>query len=105
VHGAEFIHRPRQPWTKEMVIAAIQSRLRQQKPMNAEALAREYRALYWAATRRFNNWSDALRAAGVDPEDHRRGPGRKGGAQASSPRGEPTRKSQTCDALRPDQPT
>ena len=104
-NGAEFIHRPRQPWTKEMVIAAIQSRLSQQKSMNAEALARDDRALYRAATRRFTNWSDALRAAGVNPDDHRRGPGRKGGPQASSPSGEPTRKSQTCDALRPDEPT
>jgi hypothetical protein len=29
VIGTEFIHRPRQPWTREMVIAAIQNRLRQ----------------------------------------------------------------------------
>jgi hypothetical protein len=103
--GLELVHRPRQPWTKEMVVAAIQCRLRQQKQMNAEAMAREDRALYRAATRRFSNWSDALRAAGLDPSDHQRGPGRKGGAPASSPRSEPNRKSQTCDELRPTQPT
>lgn len=102
--GADLVHRPRQPWTKDMVIACIQTRMRQQKPMHGEALAREDHPLYRAAKRRFTNWSEALRAAGINPDDHRRGPRNRKPAQAPDTLEEPPQKSQPNNALRPDPP-
>lgn len=40
--------------------------------MNAKSVYRDDRSLYRAATRRFGNWSKALRAAGLDPDTYRR---------------------------------
>ncbi len=59
-------------WTPEKVVAAIQTRLLQQKPLNAVALQREEMPLYCAARRHFKNWRSALLAAGLCPDNHQR---------------------------------
>jgi len=63
---------PAQGWSKESVIQAILVRLRDHCTMNAKAVYRESRPLYRAATRRFGNWSKALLAAGLDPDEYRK---------------------------------
>ncbi|MGD0091465.1 MAG: hypothetical protein ABSE73_16220 [Planctomycetota bacterium] len=95
----EFVHRPRQPWTREVVVAAIQARLRQQKPLNARALRSEDRALYSAGKRRFSNWSNALLAAGLNPDDHQRTARRMGRFEIS---GTPDGPAQTTGQPHPD---
>jgi hypothetical protein len=59
-------------WTPEKVVAAIQTRLLQQKPLNAVALQREEMPLYCAARRHFKNWRSALLAAGLCPDNYQR---------------------------------
>jgi hypothetical protein len=105
VTGTEPTHRPAQSWTREAVIAAIQTRLRQQKPLNASALSRDDAALYLAARRRFSNWRNALIAAGLCPNDHRGVAGGKGRLATPGSSNESARRSQADDAMRPDYPT
>ena len=100
----EPVHRPRQVWTREAVIAAIQTRRRQQKPLNAHAFSREDRGLYRAATRRFSNWSDALLAAGLNPDDYRRAAGARGRLAIAGTPDELAQESQADDAVRPNSP-
>ena len=96
--------RRREPWTKERVIAALQARLRDQKPMHSNAIARDDHGLYQAARRHLRNWNEAMRAAGLDPAMYRRGAG------SPSPSAEPgfresvSRQSQNSGALRLDRP-
>ena len=92
-------HKPRQRWTKELVIAAIHVRLREQRPMNAVALAREDGPLYCAARRHLRSWSNALLAAGLDPAAFRRSPP---GETPTSGTG--ARESQAVDVVRPERP-
>jgi hypothetical protein len=40
--------------------------------MNAKSVYREDRPLYRAATRRHRNWSNALAAAGLNPEEFKK---------------------------------
>ena len=61
--------RPGEPWTLELIRAAILYRLRQGKRLNAAAVNNDDKALYRAATRRYGNWSNALLAVGLDPEE------------------------------------
>jgi hypothetical protein len=103
--GTEPTHRPAQSWTREAVIAAIQTRLRQQKPMNASALYRDDAALYLAARRCFSNWRNALIAAGLSPDDHRRVARSKGRLATPGSLNESARRSQADDAMRPEHPT
>jgi hypothetical protein len=98
--GTETARRPTQCWSREAIIAAIQVRLRQQKPLHASALYRDDSALYHAARRRFGNWSNALIAAGLSPDDHRRGP--KGSSAPAEPGNESARGLPSVDATRPD---
>jgi hypothetical protein len=102
VTDADLLHRPRQPWTKELVIAGIQSRMRLQKPMHGQAIVREDRSLYRAAKDRFTSWSEALRASGINPDEHRGGPGRR--TRTSDAVEVRINKSQANEALRPDPP-
>jgi hypothetical protein len=61
-----------QRWSKQGVIQAILARLHEHCAMNAKAVYREDRPLYRAATRRFGNWSKALLAAGLNPDEYRK---------------------------------
>ncbi len=70
--------RPAKSWTKAAIIAAIKMRLADQKPLFATAIIREDTALYRAARRHFKNWRNALLAADLCPDDHRRFPRRPG---------------------------
>jgi len=63
-----------QRWTKERIIAALQTRLREQKPMHSTAIARDDQRLHDAMRRHLGSWTDAMRAAGLDPSLYRRGP-------------------------------
>jgi hypothetical protein len=69
--GPKSMRPQRQIWTKDAIIAAIQMRHSQQKPLNAGKLIREDNALYRAGRRHFSNWRNALIAAGLSPEANR----------------------------------
>lgn len=92
----------RAPWSKERVVEAIGVRLRQRLRINAWAVSRDDPSLYGAAKRYLGSWDDALRAAGVDPSEHK-------GRRSSTPRdSEPgpsdaaDRKSHGDGVVRPD---
>jgi hypothetical protein len=92
----------RQPWTKELVVTAIARRLAERQPMNSQSIYHQDRSLLSAAVRRFGNWSNALRAAGLDPRDYRRH-GEPVRRQATVPdAGDPVQQSQPSEAVRPD---
>jgi hypothetical protein len=59
-------------WYDQAVIDGIHQRLAQKKAMNAKSVYREDRPLYRAATRRHHNWSNALLAAGLNPDEFRK---------------------------------
>lgn len=92
-----------QPWSKERVVEMIRARVREHQRINAWAVSRDHPALYGAGRRHLNSWDEAIRAAGFDPDEHRR-------KRASPPRKEPpsqpttARKSQGDDVVRPDRP-
>jgi hypothetical protein len=67
---------PAHCWSHSGVLQAILLRLRQHHAMNAKAVYYDDRPLYRAATRRFGNWSNALRAAGLNPDEYRKCPRR-----------------------------
>ena len=90
------------PWTKERVIAAITDRLAERMPMNSKSVYRLDRSLFSAATRRFGNWSNALRAAGVDPADHRRYRKPTQRPATAEVDGVPAQQSQPAETMRPD---
>ncbi len=97
-------HKPRQLWTKEMVIAAIQARLRSGQSMRPRALAREDSGLYGAARRHLKTWCNALHEAGLDPDEYHAQLRKKDPSavsDASEPQGRP---SQGNDGMRPDRP-
>jgi hypothetical protein len=92
-------------WNKERVIAALQARLREQKPMHSTAIARDDQRLHDAMRRHLRNWTEAMRAAGLDPALYRRGPKPPPRPPADvAPRDPVSRQSQAADALRPDRP-
>jgi hypothetical protein len=70
--GPKSMRPQRRTWTKDAIIAAIQVRHSQQKPLNTGGLKRDDNALYRAARRYFGNWRNALIAAGLSPEVNRR---------------------------------
>jgi hypothetical protein len=102
--NTKSMHRQAHSWTSEAVVAAILVRLRQQKPMNASALSRDDNALYMAARRHFSNWRNALIAAGLNPEAHQLVGKAKRHRKSPAPLNESLRKSQSGDAMRPDDP-
>jgi hypothetical protein len=96
-------HRRGQSWTNEGVLREIAVRLGRQKAINAKAVYYEERGLFRAATRRFGNWGNALRAAGFDPKVHsRRSEPRHRAGSGRFVEGE--RESQPNDAVRPEKP-
>lgn len=64
--------RPGQIWTEQGVVDAILARLRDDKPINANAVYADHRSLYRAGETRFGNWRKALIGAGLDPEKHQK---------------------------------
>jgi len=64
-----LLHRPGERWTTELVQASIRARLERGQRLNAAAVHDEDKALYRAATRRFGNWTNALIATGLNPDD------------------------------------
>jgi len=96
------LHARHQPWTKELVIAALHARLREGRPMHSSALMREDNSLFRAARRHLKSWNDAMRAAGLDPKEYRRGPSGKLIIADAGPREQIARPSQAADTPRPD---
>lgn len=96
---------PKQPshkWSKERIAEGIRARARENKPINAWAVSRDYPSLYGAGRRYLGSWDEALRAAGFDPELHRRKRPSSSRNQASA---HPApRKSHDDDVVRPDRP-
>jgi hypothetical protein len=72
----------RAPWGKERIVEAIRERLREGLRINAWAVSRDDSSLYGAAKRCLGSWDDAIRAAGLDPAEHR---GRRSKATRDSP--------------------
>ena len=99
-----LIHHHRQPWAKEMVVAAIRARLGEQKAMHSTAVARDDNSLYRAARRHLKTWNSAMRAAGLDPGEFQRGPSGRVTLTDAGPREQIARPSQATEALRPDRP-
>lgn len=73
---AAVLRRTGQVWSDQGVLQAIRARLREHQAMNSTAVYDEDRALYRAATRRHGNWSNALLAAGLNPDEFRKPGGR-----------------------------
>lgn len=94
----------KEPWSKERIVARLQARLRDGKPMHSAAIAREDNTLYQAFRRHLGSWDQAMRAAGLDPDAHRRGPARRSSAPDGEARPSVSRQSQANDTLRPDRP-
>ncbi len=98
-------HMPGQTWTSQMVIAAIEARLREEKPLNSYAVYTEFRGLQGGAIRIFGSWRNALLAAGLNPDDHRRRGGIKRRSRtAIAPATIPAQKSQASGEVRPEKP-
>lgn len=91
-------------WNKELVIAALQARVRDLKPVHPTALAREDSGLYRATRRHHKSWGNAMRAAGLDPAVYRRGSHGQRPSSGPIPCEQITRVSQGDDALRPNHP-
>lgn len=96
------LHAHRQPWTKEMVVAAIQARLAEQKTLYSTAVARDDNSLYRAARRHLKSWNHAMRAAGLDPSEYQRCPNRRVMLTEAGPHAPMARPSQATETLRPD---
>jgi hypothetical protein len=94
----------RKPWTKERVVASLHARLREQKPMHSAALARDDKSLYHAARRHHRSWSEAMRAAGLDPSEHLVRQTRRSPTASARAGGPVARQSHSREALRPDYP-
>ncbi len=60
------------PWSRERIIEAIRARVRDRRPINAWAVSRDHAGLYGAAKRHLGTWDEAIRAAGLQPDEHRR---------------------------------
>jgi hypothetical protein len=103
--GPKSVQAPRERWNRERVIAALHARLREQKPMHSQAIARDDHSLYRAMRRHLKNWSEAMRAAGLDPAAYRRGPSTPPAAPDFGSRGSVARQSHNGDGMRPERPT
>lgn len=87
-------------WTKERIVTALRARLNEHKPLNPIGIARDDDKLYQALRRHMGSWEGALRAAGIDPELHRRGKTRSSGAVSRATEGS----SQAVGQMRPNGP-
>lgn len=67
----------RRHWTRELVLEEIQAMAERGGTLSATYVEKHYPALYRAAVKRFpSSWAKALRAAGLDPAEHRMPRGR-----------------------------
>ena len=71
-------------WNKDCIIAELHQRLRDHKPVNSTALAREYPRLYDAMRRHCGSWLEAMHAAGLDPDSYIVTPAARGAARAAA---------------------
>jgi hypothetical protein len=58
-----------QKWSKEKVINEIKKLKKKGEKVNHNYVYTHHRPLYSAGYRRFGNWRNVLKAAGVDPDD------------------------------------
>jgi hypothetical protein len=61
----------RKPWTRELVVKAILRDYRRGLAINYGAVKQRDRQLVNAARSKLGSWDHALRAAGLDPQEHR----------------------------------
>lgn len=59
-------------WSDELVIASIQKRAEEHKPLYFQAVVNDDEKLTGAARRIFGSWDNALKAAGFDPQKVKR---------------------------------
>lgn len=85
-------------WNPDTVVAAIRARLHQQKPLNAKTMLQEENSLYRAGRRYFKSWRNALLAAGLCPDKHRRIP-RRPSKLSGIPRNESREPGTACDSI------
>lgn len=71
-HISTQAHRLRGRWDMTRLIAAIRSRLRDGLALAASVVRQADRSLYCAGERICGNWGAALRAAGLDAQDHKK---------------------------------
>ncbi len=55
-----------QKWSREKVIHKIKEAYAKDKPINSNAKQQNNKALYMAAIKRFGNWENAVKAAGIN---------------------------------------
>ena len=60
-------------WSNVEVLRRIRGRLSEHKQMNATVVHDEDSRLYWAAKARYGSWRNAMLAAGLDPDEFRKG--------------------------------
>lgn len=59
-------------WSKRRIIRTILARAAEGKPINSRHICLHEGPLWAAAGKRFGNWENTLRAAGIDPDDVRK---------------------------------
>lgn len=65
--GIEYLKvRKYRQWTKTRVLEEIKLLVKRREPLNSIHVQVKHKPLYMAALKRFKNWADAMRAAGVD---------------------------------------
>lgn len=63
-------------WSRVSIVEEILTRQQANRPLDCTTAIKEVQRLYSAASRHFGSWSEALRAAGIDPRSVRRRPPR-----------------------------
>ena len=73
IKASGVMHRRNLPfrWSQTAVIDAIRQRQQKGKPLNSKAVTQDNGGLYDAARQFCGNWNQALRAAGIDPDQVR----------------------------------
>ena len=66
------VHKTGERWSDQGILQAILARLYEHRMMHGAAVCRDDVALYQAAKRRHGSWSNALLAAGLNPDEFRK---------------------------------